>query len=436
MASTALASPALARDKSWYVGVEGGPMLVEDVNFDVNSGADTQTLNFDTGYDFGGYVGYDFGMFRLEAEGSYRRASLNSYAAGSTGVPSNGLQPAGTYEANGFMDSLSFMLNGMLDFGSDDGIQGFVGGGVGVARTGMMAETDYRLPNARRLRQRFRLAGARRRSRPADGSYRCRPEVSHVQYAERDVHGRVGSYARGEPAYALAAGDDHLQLRCADASAASASAAPAASAAAASASAAPAASAGSGVRNRVPTSCSSIGISRTSLRKRPRCSTTRFRLMPTAATPRSCWLVTPTVRVRCSTTSVWPDVVTPRFVRTLPRTGSPTAPSRARPSAKRTRAFRLLTAFANFRTAVWKSHTVRVRACNSREIATRIRGRSNPAPFSFAPSEARWVAQPMVRNASATYPGSQPPEYAPWRADNPKDDRPPAVVSPKRKVSR
>ena len=26
------------------------------------------------------------------------------------------------------------MLNGLLDFGPDDGIQGFVGGGVGVAR--------------------------------------------------------------------------------------------------------------------------------------------------------------------------------------------------------------------------------------------------------------------------------------------------------------
>ena len=26
------------------------------------------------------------------------------------------------------------MLNGLLDFGDDDGVQGFVGGGVGVAR--------------------------------------------------------------------------------------------------------------------------------------------------------------------------------------------------------------------------------------------------------------------------------------------------------------
>ena len=29
-----LATPALARDDSWYVGVEGGPMLVEDIEMD------------------------------------------------------------------------------------------------------------------------------------------------------------------------------------------------------------------------------------------------------------------------------------------------------------------------------------------------------------------------------------------------------------------
>ena len=31
LASTALASPAMARDNSWYVGVGGGVMLVEDM---------------------------------------------------------------------------------------------------------------------------------------------------------------------------------------------------------------------------------------------------------------------------------------------------------------------------------------------------------------------------------------------------------------------
>ena len=34
LASTALATPALARDKAWYVGVEGGAMIVEDIHFD------------------------------------------------------------------------------------------------------------------------------------------------------------------------------------------------------------------------------------------------------------------------------------------------------------------------------------------------------------------------------------------------------------------
>ena len=31
MASTAIASPALARDNSWYIGGEFGPMLAEDM---------------------------------------------------------------------------------------------------------------------------------------------------------------------------------------------------------------------------------------------------------------------------------------------------------------------------------------------------------------------------------------------------------------------
>mgnify|MGYP003634758168 CR=1 FL=1 len=34
LASTALATPALARDGQWYVGVEGGAMIVEDVDLD------------------------------------------------------------------------------------------------------------------------------------------------------------------------------------------------------------------------------------------------------------------------------------------------------------------------------------------------------------------------------------------------------------------
>src|SRR3546814_5393568 len=44
LASTALASPALARDNSWYVGVGGGVMLVEDMDLDIRSEDQTSEL--------------------------------------------------------------------------------------------------------------------------------------------------------------------------------------------------------------------------------------------------------------------------------------------------------------------------------------------------------------------------------------------------------
>ena len=144
LASTALATPALARDKAWYVGVEGGAMIVEDIHFDITSGAtkttDAGQVDHEYGYDVGGNVGYDFGMFRIEAEVSYKgaavdqwRSTLRTPAYTSTGTATT--TAPGTYAyAGGKTTALSFMLNGMLDFGDDDGLQGFVGGGVGVAR--------------------------------------------------------------------------------------------------------------------------------------------------------------------------------------------------------------------------------------------------------------------------------------------------------------
>jgi OmpA-OmpF porin, OOP family len=137
LASTALASPSMARDGQWYVGVDGGAMLVEDLDLDIGATPIEATANTDTGYDFGAVVGHDFGGFRLEAEVSYREADLTSVAGATRFLPiaSNPLSTvAGTYAAAGDANALSFMVNGMLDFGDDDGLQGFVGGGAGVAR--------------------------------------------------------------------------------------------------------------------------------------------------------------------------------------------------------------------------------------------------------------------------------------------------------------
>ncbi|RZK81681.1 MAG: P44/Msp2 family outer membrane protein, partial [Methylobacterium sp.] len=145
LASTAIAAPALARDKSWYVGVEGGAMIVEDIDFDITGTTGTKvnnaaTADHDYGYDVDAVIGYDFGGFRLETEVGYREAVLDGYRSSVTtprftaaGARVN--QAAGNFDyAGGRTSALSFMLNGLLDFGYDDGIQGFVGGGVGVAR--------------------------------------------------------------------------------------------------------------------------------------------------------------------------------------------------------------------------------------------------------------------------------------------------------------
>jgi len=139
LASTALTTPAHARDDQWYVGVEGGAMVVEDNSLDVAGIANAFEVDHDTGYDLDAIVGYDFGGFRLEAEVGYKSAAAERLQAGAPGVPPNatgaGRPITGVFPINGEVNALSFMLNGLLDFGDDDGIQGFAGAGVGVART-------------------------------------------------------------------------------------------------------------------------------------------------------------------------------------------------------------------------------------------------------------------------------------------------------------
>jgi outer membrane protein OmpA-like peptidoglycan-associated protein len=134
LSSTLLATPAFARDGAWYVGGEFGAMIVEDTNVDIGAVQDALRLNYDYGYDGGLFVGYDLGGFRIEAEAAYKKADLDSFST-SIRLPSEGINfPTGRPFAGGNTSVLSFMVNGMLDFGDDDGISGFVGGGVGMAR--------------------------------------------------------------------------------------------------------------------------------------------------------------------------------------------------------------------------------------------------------------------------------------------------------------
>ena len=133
LASTALASPALARDKSWYVEGDAGAVLAQDETYLVHAtSAQVFSENYKAGYDVDGKIGYDFGKFRLEGETGYRRNKASSLISTT--------QTLTAYQSH--TSALSFMANALLDFGPDDGLQGFVGGGAGVARVTSHANTN------------------------------------------------------------------------------------------------------------------------------------------------------------------------------------------------------------------------------------------------------------------------------------------------------
>ena len=125
LASTALAGPAFAKDKAWYVGVEGGAMLVEDSHYSIGSTSGALKVDQKVGFDVDGVAGYDFGPVRVEGEVGYKRSEVekltNTIAVG-------GALP-GEYKNSrtGNTSALSFMVNALLDFGDEKGISGFVG---------------------------------------------------------------------------------------------------------------------------------------------------------------------------------------------------------------------------------------------------------------------------------------------------------------------
>lgn len=139
LGATCLATPAAARDGAVYLELDGGVMKLDDLDFDIGSVNNAVKLeNDDFGYDFGGIVGYDFGPFRLEGEVGYRgvaQEGLESRVAiPATGISLAGSARPGSFDAGGDAKALSLMVNALGDFGDDDGLQFFAGGGVGYSR--------------------------------------------------------------------------------------------------------------------------------------------------------------------------------------------------------------------------------------------------------------------------------------------------------------
>ena len=124
---TVIGSPAIARDHSGYIGLEGGVLFPETSHlggtFSDSSGTDgTFGLKYKTGYDLDLNGGYDFGMFRLEAELGYKRAGLSRITAPDVSLP-----------IGGHARALSGMGNALIDFGGNGSFGGYLGGGVGIA---------------------------------------------------------------------------------------------------------------------------------------------------------------------------------------------------------------------------------------------------------------------------------------------------------------
>ena len=156
-ATFVVATPAMARDGSGYVGVDAGALFPK--NQHVNGTIDftdplvtdfgprqVATVRFKTGYDVDLNAGYDFGLFRLEGELAYKRAKTKNVDVGNNFVDAlNG--GAGTsfvdgdFDLDGHVSALSGMLNGLVDFGNN-GISGFVGAGIGRARVKELGDSD------------------------------------------------------------------------------------------------------------------------------------------------------------------------------------------------------------------------------------------------------------------------------------------------------
>ena len=143
-AAAVIAAPAQARDGQFYIGVDGGVTLEDQV--DVDSQTDpAQNLAFaDTkmGLDADVVIGYDFGAFRLEAEGGYKNAGYDGLTVLRPGIlPAGAVVLPGTVVDNERdLDIFSGMINGLIEFGKDDGLTFFAGGGAGVAEVNLPVE--------------------------------------------------------------------------------------------------------------------------------------------------------------------------------------------------------------------------------------------------------------------------------------------------------
>ena len=128
LASSLLASPAVARDRSLYLGIEGGLLWAKDTKFDLRGPQrvdNALVIDHKMGYDIDALFGYDAGYVRAELELGYKRASHDKYDVRGDG--------SATIDADGNTRYISIMTNLLLDVGNEDGLSFYAGPGAGFA---------------------------------------------------------------------------------------------------------------------------------------------------------------------------------------------------------------------------------------------------------------------------------------------------------------
>jgi opacity protein-like surface antigen len=128
---------------NWYVQGFGGVGFATNNNIKGDSiGFPEQSprISYETGYDLGAAIGYRAGPWRLEAQYTYMRASVDKVSAFGGVVPEPtfaGGSVSGRSVVHGVLANALFDINGITDFFSP-----FVGVGVGYARINERASTN------------------------------------------------------------------------------------------------------------------------------------------------------------------------------------------------------------------------------------------------------------------------------------------------------
>ena len=130
-AALVVATPAVARDNSPYVGIEGGVLFPKkqtisgNIDFTTNgtpgpldfARAPVANVRYKMGYDLDVVGGYDFGMFRLEGELGYKRAKAKSLSVNDAFVSAlkAGAGTAFTSGTNFGLDNHTTVLSAMVN---------------------------------------------------------------------------------------------------------------------------------------------------------------------------------------------------------------------------------------------------------------------------------------------------------------------------------